>query len=798
MRLAVRTLLKTPWLSAVIIASLAIGIGSNTVVFSWLKSAVFQPLPTVTAPVWALETKDDTGGYVTTSWLEYRDLRELLPSFAHVTAQRPRAFYLGDSERESRVYGQAVSQDFFETLGVRPALGRFFRPDEVQHPGSAPVAAISHDFWRNHFKGAPDILGRTLELNRRPLTIIGVAAPGFRGGMNALGFDVWVPCTMAPELQPATTELSRRATRSYVMLARLKPGVTRAQAQGELDAAARHLIATYPETNRGLRYELLPLWRVPRGGEVAVVGLTTLQVFAALILVVVCANTANLLLARASVRQREIGVRIALGAGPRRILSQLLLESVLLALLGAAAGLLAALGGVEALKQIPLPGSLPVRLDVRIDGASLAFATALGVVCGLSFGLAPAWQLAHGDVLHALRGGRGAVGGRSRLRELLVGLQVAVSLVVLVLAGLFWKSLRNATTTNPGYDLDRVMLAAIDLAGRGYNQATGAALLDQILQRLAATPGVEHAAAANMVPLDLRGIPTGVTSVEGKPFDAGRKIVYFSVTPGYFAAMGMPLVAGRDLSPLARTDLPLDAVINEEMARQYWPEGSPLGRRFEVNGFTCEVAGIVRNAKYQALNEPARPAAWLSMRSQFFFTPTLYVRAAHGDPRALLSAIRNVVRRLDPELALLDPRTLAQHVDNNLVLQRLPVRLLSVLGPLALALPAIGLYAVLAYSLAQRTQEIGVRLTLGATPQSVVRLMIWQHMRGVLPSVACGWAAAFVAGYYLRSSFIGVGAGDPLVYLGGPALLLIVATLACWLPARRAAEVDPMAALRTE
>ena len=793
-----RTVTKTPWLSAVVVLSLAIGIGTNTVIFSWLKAQIFEPLPGVTAPVWSLETKDDTGNYVATSWLEYRDLREMVSSFKGIAVQRPRAFYLGDSERDARIFGEFVSENFFEVLEVRPALGRFFRPEEGTRPGSEPVAVISHDLWQLHFKGASSVIGQTIKLNNRALTVIGVTPERFRGGMNSLGFDIWIPLTMATELQPATQELAIRTSRPYLMLAQLKPGVTREHAQAELNSAAQRLIDTYPETNKGLRYELLPLWRIPRGGENIVYALATLQVFAVLILIVVCANTANLLLARASVREREIGVRLALGAGPGRIIGQLLGESLLLALCGAVGGLLIAIWGVNALAQIPLPANLPIKITPQLDSSSLAFAMLLGTFCGLAFGLAPAWQLAHSDILQSLRGGRGSLGGRSRMRDLLVGLQVAVALIVLVLAGLFLKSFRNSLVAKPGFDQDRVMLAHVDLAGRGYTKETGRVFLDQLLQKLEASPGVERASAAAMMPLDIRGLNTGVIDVEGAPFDPERKTLWYNVTPGYFASMGMPFVEGRDLSPLARTDLPLDAVINQEMARRYWPGVSPIGRRFEISGTFYEIAGVVRNAKYLSLNESPRPIAWLTIRAQFIFTPTLHVRAASGDPRVLLPTMREAVRNLDPEITLIDPRTLAQHVDNNLFMQRVPARMLSVLGPLALALSAIGLYAVLAYALAQRTREIAVRLTLGATPRSVVWFMVWQHLRVVLISALVGWLAALGLNKIIGSSLVGVGFGDPTVYIGVPALLIAVAVLACWLPARRAAGVDPMVVMRAE
>jgi predicted permease len=434
-RQAFRTVTNAPWLSAVVVASLAIGISANTVIFSWLKGHIFEPLPGVTAPVWSLETKDDTGNYVSTSWLEYRDLREMLTLFPGIAAQRPRGFYLGESERDTRIFGQLVSENFFDVLGIKPARGRYFRADEATQPGTAPVAVISHDLWQRHFGGAENVIGQPIELNKHALTIIGVAPEGFRGGMNSLGFDVWIPLTMAAELQPASQELTKRTSRPYFMLAQLKPGVSKEQAQAELDAAAQRMIATYPETNRGLRYELLPLWRVPRGGENIVFALVTLQAFAVLILIVVCANTANLLLARATVREREIGVRLALGAGPGRIIKQLLSESLLLAVIGAAGGMVITLWAVDALTQIPLPANLPVQIAPRLDWLTLVFAVMLGSFCGVAFGLTPAWQLAHSDILQSLRGGRGSLGGRSRTRDLLVGLQVAVALVVLVLPG---------------------------------------------------------------------------------------------------------------------------------------------------------------------------------------------------------------------------------------------------------------------------------------------------------------------------------------------------------------------------
>lgn len=797
MKRAFRQFARSPGLSVVIVVSLALGLGANTVIFSWLKAVVFHPLPGVTAPVLLVETKDDTGNYVSTSWLEYQDLRALLPSFSALAAHRSRTLNLGDSERESRVFTELVSENFFSVLDLQPALGRFFRAEEATVPGSAPVAVLAHDFWQHYFHGASGVISQTLKLNGRVFTIIGVAPAGFHGAFNNLNSDVFLPLTMAAQVIPASNELTIRSNRPDTLLARLRPGVSVAQARGELAAAAAHLIATHPETNRGLGYELLPLWRSPRGGVTLAVALVTLQVFAVLILIVVCANTANLLLARASTRGAEIGIRLALGAGPARIMAQLIAESVVLALVGAGAGLLVALWGTDALAQIPLPGSLPIRLAPPLDWSSVLFTSTLGLVCGVIFGLAPALQLARSDILGALRGGRGAVTGRSLVRDALVGLEVCTALVVLVLAGLFFKSFQNALAARPGFDADSVMLVSLDLGGRGYNAKTGQAFLDDLLQRLAALPQIEHAAAANYVPLDLHGPATGVISIDGQPFDPNRKILYYGITPGYFATMGIPL-DGADLARPTSAGRPLDAVIGDEMARRYWPGENPIGRRFEVDGSTFLIAGIARTPKLEKINESPRPAAWVALRRQFVSTPTLYVRVREGDPASVLPSIRATVRQLDPELAVLDARPLRQHLENNLFLQRMPARLLAVLGPLALVLAAIGLYAVLSYAVAQRTREIGVRLTLGATPASIQALVLWQSLRVVLVAVALGLAIAMAIGWLLRDALVGVPLGDPLIYLGCPALVVAVAALASWLPARRATRVDPMTALRSE
>ncbi len=799
LRHALRTLRRTPTLTLTILLSVAAGIGVNTAIFSFLGATVYRPLPGVSADVLTIQIsqRQRLSG---ASWLEYRDVRERLAPLADVTAQSVRSLYTESGPRTERVWAQFVSGNFFSTFGVSPALGRFYRPEEANTPGDAPVVVISHGLWQSRYQGSRDVLGQTLRLNNIPLTIIGVAPSVFQGGVMALTFDVWVPLTMNARLTSSPEQFASRDFRTYQLDTVLKPGVTAAQVERELELTRRALAADFPDASKEIAYSLRPLWRGTRSGEILVPVYAILQIFAALILVVVGINTANLLLARATVRRREIGIRLAIGAGPGRIVRQLLTESVLLALAGTALGIVGACWGVDAIHYLKMPTSVPVKIVPIFDGHALLFAIGLGVTCGVLFGLAPALQLARLDVLPSLRGGAGALGGRHRFRDFLVAAEVAVALVVLILAGLFYRSFHNAQSAPSGYDADRVLLASVDLLGRGYNNDRRLAFARDAHARVLALPGVESAAIAFLPPLEMHGLPKATLKPDGVKLesDAAARTIWTTTTPGYFATMGIPLVAGTDVAPLDQRQRPLDAVINETAARTFWPGTSPLGRTFTVMEKTYEIVGIAKDTKYESLGEAPHPAVFLTLRMGAMAVPNFYVRTRSGDPLALLPAVRTAVRELDPDLALYEGRTLAQHIDNNLAFQRVTANFLSALAPIALILAAIGLYAVLAYAVAQRTAEIGVRLTLGATPRGVVFEIVRQGLKVVALGAAFGWLVALTLGWYLRSRLVGVPFADPAIYAGIPAVLMIVAAFACWLPARKAAEVDPIRALRTE
>jgi predicted permease len=808
LRFAFRQLIKVPTLTAVIVLSLAVGIGANTVVFSWIETVFLDPLPGVEhgARLMTIEPRDRSGTYLASSWLDYRDVREQQTAFREIAAVRIRALNLGGADdQDERIWAELVSDNYFALLGVRPALGRFFTPEESTRPGASAVAMISYAFWQTRFGGSPAVLGKTLRLNELAFTIVGVAPEKFKGSIVGLGFDLWVPLTMVRELVPATKDLTDRGKRPLLLLADLKPGITPKQAGAELDAIFQRLDRTYPDTNAGVSVDLMPLWRSPQGAqEMMISALGTLQVLVLLVLLVVCANTANLLLARATIRQKEIGIRLAIGAGRGRILRQLLTESVLLALLGAAGGVLLSLWGIDALYHVPTPRNLPVKLAAHLDSTGLAFSVLLGAVCGIVFGLAPALQLARGDVAAALKaGGRGSgAATHHRLRDLLVVIEVALALVVLVLAGLFLKSFGNTRTVDPGFQPNGVLLANFDLGAKGYTKDSALAFVRELLLRLRAEPGVEAATISNFVPLDLSGMLSDGLEVDGRPREPDRPdhAFYGYVDPGYFQTLGIPLVAGVDFVDLDKSQAtkPPEVIINQELASRYWPGVSPLGHKLTMDGESYEVVGVVRDGKYGTLSESPTPMAYFSIRDRFSFSNlTLQIRIK-GAPLTLLPQIRHAIHDLSPSLPIRDVRTMVQHIDDNLVMLRVPARLLSVLGPLALLLAAIGIYSVLSYSVAQRTHEIGVRLALGATPRDVVAMTVRQGLQVVAVGLAAGLVVAFACSLYLTALLVRVPAGDPQTFLSIPVLLLAVAALAVWLPARRAARVDPMEALRAE
>ena len=797
LRHALRVIARMPLLAAVVIISLGVGIGVNTTVFSWIQLFVFNPLPGVRGggTFELVEARAETGTYPGTSWTEYRDLRERLPAFEDLLAFRMLPVNVGETGQTERTYALLVSGNYFSALDIRPALGRFLRPEETSRPGGEPVVILSHDYWQTRLGGAPDVLQKSIRVNGRDLVIVGVTPDGFQGTVLGLQFDLWMPATLAPAILPGTRELEDRNSRGYSVMGRLQRGAHRAEAQAQLEGVMRDLARTFPATNATMTGEVLPFWQQPRGPQrMFLQGLLLLQGVMLLLLLAVCGNTANLLLARASTRKREIGIRLAIGAGPWRIARLLVIENLVLALAAAAVGVVVAIWGSQALRSVPLSTALPVKFQTSVDVLGLAFAALLGVCCAVVFGAAPALQLARVDPQLALRSGD-RTASRNRLRNILMAVEVALAVMVLVVAGLFLQSFRDTRSTDPGFRREGVLLAAYDLSDLQLDENGAREFSRRVIEKARALPGVEMASLAVSVPLDIHGMPLRTFALEGRASDPARpdRAISNIVSEGYFRTLGISIVRGRDFADLADTTSPRQVAVNEAFVERFLPGLEPLGRVLENRERRYTIAAVVRNSTYESFGEAPTPMLYFSYRDRPSAQVEIHLLTRPGSESLLAPELRRIVRELDPALPVYNVRTMTDHVETNLFLRRIPARMFAVLGPLLLVLAAIGIYGVVAYTVAHRTTEIGVRLALGATPARIVRQVIRESLTVILMGAAVGWIAVFIVNAHINRGPFDFGA-----FVGVPALLLGVATFACWVPARRAAAVDPMRALRTD
>jgi predicted permease len=815
LRYALRGLSRNRGFAAVAILTIGIGIGANTTVYGWIHALLLNPLPGAGEPdrVVAVESVAANGDPLTTSYPDYSDFRDRLRSFQDISAVQPATLAIGD-ENTQPVWGELVSGNYFDLMRVRPEAGRFFAGAERDDAQNAhTVAVISHSFWKARYDLSNSAIGATLRINRTPFTIIGVAPPHFHGSQTGLDFELWLPVTMYGQLTHTGTWMLRdRQTRNFTMLARLKPGVTVAQARSETRALAGRMAVRDPNTNQGIGADVLPVWKghfTPQ--SVLLAPIAILMCASGLLLLIVSANVANMLLARAMGRQKEFSIRLALGAAPARLGKQLLTETLILALAGAAAGLAIAswLGG--SLRWLLPKVASPAILQPELDSGVLLFTTAVAFAVAILAGAGPAVTAARANVNDTLKeGGRsGAAGVHSHwLRGPLVVAEVALAVIALVGAGLFLKSFRQAREIRPGFDAEGVVLARFDIASAGYTAQQADAFCRRLREGLERAPGVTAVSYDDSPPLGFTGGNWEPIEVEG--YVPGRsenmKIDRDLVSPGYFNLMKIPLLEGRDFD-LGDTATKLHddpahrkvMIVNQEFARRFFAGRDPIGRKVRGWGEWFTVVGVAGNIKYRQLTEHPRPFLYVPIRQVYRpeYGLTFHVRTAGPLPDAI-AAIRREAASLDPAMMIFDSMPLSEYISASLYGQKVGAILLNVLGGLGLLMAALGLYSVMAYSVAQRTAEIGIRMTLGAEPRDMMLMVLRQGLGFALIGLAVGSLAAAALARIAGALLVSVSPDDPLVYAGAAGIVVMIAALSAAIPAWRALRVDPIVALRCQ
>ncbi|HTH50066.1 MAG TPA: ABC transporter permease [Candidatus Limnocylindria bacterium] len=811
LKFAFRQLLKNPGFTAVAVLSLSLGIAANTTIFSFVNTLLLRPPPVLEPDrlwqVWQQNPKAGSAAerYLGLSYPGYVHLRDRNQSFVSLAAFDPETPFVSwnrDGVGQS-IQCQFVSGNYFTVCGLSASLGGAFSPEEDRQPGADPVVIVSHAFWKNTLGRDPRVVGRILSVNGVSLTVIGVAPEGFTGLMTGLSPDLWAPYMMAPVVLHDPEWHTRTGAFSHFGIGRLKPGVSTARAEAELGGLLQQQEAAAPHP-RGFSAAVFPATMVPAPFRGMVGAFTAVFMAAVLmVLLIACANAANLTLARAVSRRREMSVRASIGASRRRLMRQLLAESTLLAGLGGGIGLLLTYWAVPLLLRLT-PPTLPIRPEVVLDARVLGFTVLVSALTALLFGFAPAWQGTKLDLASALKVDSPATGARrSRLAGALIIGQVAVCLVLLISGSLCLRSLFNAQNVKLGFKVENRVTAELNLKDYGYTDAEKSRFNTAFLDRVGALPGIESVAIADYLPLDSRylSLDYRVEGQEASKDQPGHVIQTFDVGSDYFATMGTGLLRGREFARSDREGGALVAIINQAMADRFWPGQEAVGHRlFEGKpgtGDSYEIVGVVENGKYRTLGEAVRPVVYRS-RFQQPRPRSTFVAHVRGDPQAALGAIREVTRELDPRLALARLDTLDHHLALALFPARATGLLFGVFGSVALLLAVSGLFGVIAYSVSQRTREIGIRMALGACRRDVVSMVLRQGLRLTLAGVAAGLAIALAVTRLLRSLLLDVSPLDPFTFTAVPLLLITITLLACLFPARRASQVDPMVALRTE
>jgi macrolide transport system ATP-binding/permease protein len=805
-RFGARMLLRSPGFSLLAILCLTLGIGTNAAVFSWIEGILIRPYPLVSHQdrMFALiGTTRGVEGHNGLSYPEFLDFEKNSTLFESFIVDKIMGTSLSVGDRAEWASGGIVSANYFDALGVRPILGRGFRLEEGTGRNAHPVTVISYRTWKDRYKFDPNIIGRTQYLNGVQHTIIGVAPEKFHGTFVGYSFSFWVPTSMQETFDTTGYKLEDRGARWIEGYAFLKPDVTRQQGQAELNAIAQRLENDFPETNRGHEVQLVPLWKTPfngAGNMSPTLAITMAVVF--LVLLIACANVSNLLLARSLLRRHEMTMRLALGAGQRRLIKQLVTEGLLLSVIAAAGGIAVAYWCRNALVLAfpsPAPG-IVIDYPGQIDWRVLVVSAGICVLATLIFALVPAIHASHVDLSGSLKSdGGGVVSGssRSRLRSTLVLIQVSLSFVLLAGTGLLLESLAKMQNENPGFSTD-VVGSSTALFSAGYKLDRAKSFYTQLLDRVRALPGVESATLTRVIPFSYNVFSSSAIEVDGyqPPPNEQPTVEYNEVAEDYFATIGIPIVSGREFTRTDDENAPPIAIINETMAAKYWPAKNALGQRVKVKDRWLEIVGIAKNANYRTKLETPTPFFYVPLRQNFGVQNTLLIRTRET-PGAVVNVLAREVHALDANLAPGIPYRLQEQVDRMSYSQRLAVTLVAIFGAMALFLAAIGLYAVMSYSVSQGTRELGLRMALGADAGSVLRLVLSRGLRLTTAGIVVGAIAALVFTRLMGNLLYKVSPRDPLAYGFALLVLLGVALLACFLPARHATRIDPVQALRS-
>jgi macrolide transport system ATP-binding/permease protein len=809
-RHAYRMFAKNPGFTAIAVVSLALGIGANSAVFSLADALLLRPLP-IRDPgaVVTISTAPPDSPYGGVSYANYRDFRDNLRSFDGVTAFQFSTWGVATPAKDAAQMRMGVyaSGNFFSVLGVEPTLGRGFRPEEGQIPGRDAVVVLAHQFWKNHFAASPSAIGQTIRINGVDFTVVGVAPEKFTGVERYIRPAMFVPLMMKQRLDASKDNpLENRSDHGLTVKARLRPGASLKTAQAEVATLWKGLQRQYPEENRGriaaVKTEIQARYQEYVYDAVMV---SFLMGLVALVLIIACANVANLLLARARSRSREIAIRLAIGAGRLRLIRQLLIESTMLALVGGLVGIVFAYGGIRFLQGIQIPSDLPVLIGVQLDHRVLLFSLFAALVTALLFGVAPALHCTRTDLVPALKAAsQGATGKRRTIgRNALVIGQVALSMALLVAAGVLVDAVRKTVALNPGFRTDHLLTMEFDTALVRYTDEQTRVFYREIRDRARALPGVRSVAMSGYIPFSPNGVVKTVVP-EGYQFPSGRESAAVGaavVDEHYFDTMKTAIIRGRGFTADDKAAARRVAVVNAEFAKTYWPKQDPIGKRFRLNdgkGPWVEVVGLTRTNKYWFIAEPPIQYFYLPFAQEPASRMSLIVETA-GDPAAIAAPLREAVRSLDPNQPIYNVRTLSSFYQQRAISTVVMLtQMVAAMGLLGLTLALVGLYGLIAYSVSRRTQEMGIRMAIGATKGEVVGMVLRQGLALVLGGMLAGGVISFGVARLLTAGLVGLGTPSAITYVVVPGALVLITMAACYIPARRASQIDPIRALRYE